>query len=72
MVATTAECCISTRDLPLYVLDSLFDSFGKETISDDDYFQNYDDVGKRSSETDHYSRISFINTRTPVMIKVTA
>ena len=39
-----AEGSISTSDLPLYVLDGLFDSFGKETISDDDEVQNYDNV----------------------------
>ena len=33
-------------------LDGLFDSFGKETISDDDYVRNYDDVGERNNETD--------------------
>ena len=38
-------------------LDGLFDSFGEETISDDDYVWNYDDVGKFNNETDHASRI---------------
>ena len=51
-----AERSISTNDLPLYVLDGLFDSFGEE-ISDDDYVQNYDDIGKLSNETDHDSGI---------------
>ena len=31
-----AEHNISTSDLLLYVLDGFFDSFGEETISDDD------------------------------------
>ena len=35
-VATLAEGSISTSDLPSYVLDGLFGSFGEETISDDD------------------------------------
>ena len=35
-VATMAEGSISTSDLPSYILDGLFDRFGKETISDDD------------------------------------
>ena len=40
-------------------MDGLFDSFGKETISDDVYIQNYDSVGKLNNETDHDSRIIF-------------
>ena len=39
-VATMAEGSISTSDLPWYVLDGLFDSFGEETISDDDDLRN--------------------------------
>ena len=27
-------------------LDGLFDNFGEETISDDDYVRNYDDGGE--------------------------
>ena len=49
-------------------LDGLFDSFGDETVSDDGYVQNHDDVGKLNNETD---RLVLIDTRTPVMIKVT-
>ena len=51
-----AEGSISTSDLPSYVLDGLFDSFGDETILDDDYVKNYD-VGKLNNETDHDSSI---------------
>ena len=40
-------------------MDGLFDSFGEETISDDDYIQNYDDIGKLSNESDHYSGAIF-------------
>ena len=43
------------------------DSFSKETISDDDYIQKYNDVGKLN-ETD---RLVLIDIRTRVMIKVT-
>ena len=35
-----AEGSISTSELPLYVLDGLFDSFSEETTPDDD-IQNY-------------------------------
>ena len=45
-MATRAEGSISTSDLP-----SCF-SFGKESISDDDDIQNYDDVGELSIETE--------------------
>ena len=50
---------ISTGDLPSHVLDGLFDSVGKETISDDVYIQNYCSVGKLINETDHDSGIIF-------------
>ena len=51
VVATMAEGSISTSDLPLYILDGLFDSFGKEAISDDDDIQNYDDVDLQTKLT---------------------
>ena len=55
-----------------YVLDDLFDSFGEETISDDD-IQNYDSVGKLSKmELTVTAGIFLIDTWTPAMIKVTA
>jgi len=38
-------------DLPSYVLDILFDSFGEEIISDDDDIRNYDDVGKLGNDS---------------------
>ena len=38
-------------------VDGLFDSFGEETISYDDYVQTYDDVGKLSNKSDHYRGI---------------
>ena len=41
-----AEGSILTGDLTSHVLDGLFDSFGKKSISDDVYVQNYDDVDK--------------------------
>ena len=62
------EGSISTSDLPSDFLDGLFDSFSKNTISDDDYVRSYDDVGELNNETD---RLVFIDTRMPVMIKVT-
>ena len=37
----------------------LFDSFGKETILDDDYVRNYNDVGKLNNKTDLAIRIIF-------------
>ena len=45
-MATTAEGIISTGDLPLYVLDRLFDSFSDESFSDVDNRNN--DVGELS------------------------
>ena len=53
------EGSISTSDLSSYVLDCLFDSFCEETILDDGYIQNYDDVGKLSNKTDCDSKIIF-------------
>jgi len=51
----------------------LYLSFGEETILDDDYNRNYDEVGKISNETDRYIvGLFLINTRTGVMITVTA
>ena len=48
--STMAEGSISSSDLPSYVLDGLFDSFGKETVSDaDDDLRNYNDVSKLSN-----------------------
>ena len=47
-VATIAEGSISSRG----ILDGLFDSFGKETVSDNDDNRNYNDIGKLSNETD--------------------
>ena len=47
-----ADDRVSTSDLPSYVLDGLFDSFGEETISDDNDFRHYDDAGELSNETD--------------------
>ena len=38
-------------DLLSYILDILFDSFGKEIISDDDDIRNYDDVGKLGNDS---------------------
>ena len=49
---------------PWYVLDGLFDSFGKETLSDDGYVRNYVDVGELNNKTD---RLVLIDIRTPVM-----
>jgi len=49
------EGSISTSDLPSYVLNGLVDSFGEETISNDDDVRNYDDVGKLTNVTDHES-----------------
>ena len=41
-------------------------------ILDDDYVRNYDDVGKLSNETDHYTvGLFLIDTLTAVMITVT-
>ena len=37
--------------------DGLFDSFGEETIMEDDYVRNCDDVGKLNNKTDHDSGI---------------
>ena len=51
MLATIAEGCISTNDLPSYILDGLFDGFGEETISGDDDVRSYDDFGELSNET---------------------
>ena len=39
--------------------DGLFDSFEEETISNGDYFLNYDSVGKLYNKTDHDSQIIF-------------
>ena len=44
-MATKVEGSISTSDLPSYVIDSLFDSFGEETKPGDDYVRNYDEFG---------------------------
>ena len=43
-----AEGSILTSDLPSYVLYGLFESFGEETISDDD-IRNYNDVSELSN-----------------------
>ena len=53
------EGSISTSYLKLYVLGGLIYSFGEENISDDDFIQNYDDVGELSNETVHDSRSIF-------------
>ena len=71
-MATIAEGSISTSDLSLYVLDGLFDSFGKETNSDDDDVRNYDDIAELSNETDSGSGSILIDTRMPMIQKVTA
>ena len=42
-----SEGCISTNELPSYILDG----FGEETISDDDDVRSYDKVGELSNET---------------------
>ena len=52
-----AEGSISTSDLPSYGLDGLFDSFGKETLLEDDYIRSYDNVGELNHTTDHDSWI---------------
>ena len=52
-MAILVEGSISTGDLPSLVLDGLFDSFGDETISDDVYIQNFNDVDELNNETDH-------------------
>ena len=49
-------------------LDGLIDRFGEETVLDDDYVRNYDDVGEFDNKTD---QLVFIDSRTPVMTKVT-
>ena len=61
-----ANGSISTSDFPSYVLDGLFDSFGKEIMSDDDCGRNYDDVGKLNNKTD---QLVLIDTQMPVKIK---
>ena len=48
-----SESSISTSDLPLYVLDGIFYSFGEETTLDNDDVRNYDYVGKLCNVTDH-------------------
>jgi len=54
-----AEGSISTSDLPWYVLDGLFASFGEqEIILGDDYIRNYN-VGELNNKTGHDSGISF-------------
>ena len=58
-----SEGSIPTTDLPSCVLDGLFDSFGKETISDDD------DV---SNETVHGSGSIFVRYSNACDDKVTA
>ena len=45
-MAVMADGITSTGDLPLYVLDRLFDSFSNESLSDVDELNN--DVGKLS------------------------
>ena len=48
-MATMADGITSTEDLPLYVMDRLFDSFSDESLSDiDDRNNDVDDVGKIS------------------------
>ena len=54
-----SEGSFSTGDLPSHVLDGLFDSFGEETMSDDVYVQNYNNVGELNNETIHDSGIIF-------------
>ena len=69
-MAAVTEGNISTSDLPSYVLDGLFDSFGEQTISDGDYIRNYNNVDELNNKTD---QLVLIDTRMPmdVMIKVT-
>ena len=66
MVATTAEGIISTSDLPVYVLDGLFGSFGEETIWVDD-IQNYELAVRLTVTAGEF----LIDIRMPVMITFT-
>ena len=54
------------------VWHGLFDSFGKDSISNVEYVRNYDDVIELDNETDSDSRSILIDTRPTVMITVTA
>ena len=55
-------------DHKIFFFNGLFHSFSEETISDDDYARNYDDIGELNKEID---RLLLIATWTTVMIKVT-
>ena len=65
-MATLAEGSISTSDLLLYVLDCLFDSFGKETIKTTMMLANF------ATKLTMIAAVFLIATQTPVVITVTA
>ena len=58
-MATKGEVSVSPSDFSSNALDGLFDSFGEETMSDDNYIRSYDDVGELNNETDCDSGIIF-------------
>ena len=68
-MATMVDGFTSTDNLPLYVLDGLFDSFSDKSLSDVDD-RNNNDVGELSAEPEA-KRVFSMTTRTSVMMNLT-
>ena len=69
MLATMGEGSTSTSDLPLYVLNGLFDTSGKETILD--VMMTTTILENFATKLTVTVGVFLIDTKTPMIMKVT-